>query len=158
MIPYEIARTPRYTERRRTRTMPDKKKTNYSVSLLRIFGHKLTDETWETALVTAVVATGEFATPKTDICGTLTHWDSNAWWRKDSWRGNKMAEVTYWREVYQHQPKPRNAGTETDSDSNSAPDAGKNGVTHGEQDRKRGRGGRASRLFSELANWGPNSN
>ncbi len=136
MIPYEIAWTPCCEEWKWTGTetvLDEKKKPNYSWAFYKYLDSELTDKTWETSLVTAVLATGEFVTPKTDICGTLTCWDSNAQWRKDSWRENKTAELTYWREVYRHRPKPGNAGTETDGDSNNAPDIGKNGVWHTER-------------------------
>ncbi len=69
-----------------------------------------------------------------------------------------MADLTYGRDVSRHRPKPGNAGTNTDGDSNSAPDTGKWCVAHGAKNRKWGRGGRASGLFSGLMNWGAELN
>ncbi len=83
MIPYEIAWPARNGDG------PEPCRTKKHI-IQRVFyeysDSELTDETWETALVMAVVAMGEFVTPKTNTCGTLTRWDSNAWWWKNSWR------------------------------------------------------------------------
>ncbi len=91
MIPYKIAWTPRCTEQRQTKTgtVPDEKKQITQWAFYEYSDSELTDETWETALVTAVVATGEFVTPKTDTGGTLMRWDSNARWRKKIRREKK---------------------------------------------------------------------
>ncbi len=64
MIPYEIAWTARCTERRRTgtRTMPDEN-TNYSASLLRLFGLRINRWNLRNRTRDGGISDGQFGNP-----------------------------------------------------------------------------------------------
>ncbi len=106
--------------------MPNKKnKLLETASLLRIFGFRISGQNSRNR-------TRDGSNNDGQICDTQIGYLRNPDALRlkcavtEEIRGEKTTtELTYGREVSRHRPKPGNAGTDTDDDSNNAPDTGK---------------------------------
>ncbi len=131
-----------------------KKKNKLLSEPLRIFGLRINWWTWETALVTAVVATGEIWHPKRIPAEpwrveTRMRGDGRICGEKVKWQSSRIDKRFI--NIGQRPEMPERKRTMTPTMLQTLEEWC---VLHGVQDWKRGRGGCASGLFSGLANWG----